>query len=231
MVRSNKVLKIISLLEREYGTENFVYYDNPLNQLILTILSQNTNWQNCRRSFTNLKQRFKSWEEVMVSNVNQIATTIKSGGLGKIKAKRIHSFLKTFWKMKGSLDLSFLCDIDSGEGLAFLNSFKGIGPKTAACVLLFSCKKPILPVDTHIFRVSKRLGLIGVNVNFVHAHKLLGQVVPSDKVLSFHTNAIRHGRKICRARKPRCLLCVLRHTCEFWKTNTKKKRYLAKQKV
>ena len=217
MVQLKKISKIIRLLEKEYGTPKFDHFNDPLEQLILTVLSQNTSWQNCRRAFDNLKHRFENWEEVMTSNVNRIETAIKPGGLGKIKARRIRSILRELWKIKGSLNLNFLSEMNSSEGLKFLNSFKGIGPKTAACVLLFSCKKPVLPVDTHILRVTKRLGLIGTNTNLVQAHELLGQIVPQDNVLSFHINTIQHGRKICKAQKPRCPICMLKSECTFFR--------------
>lgn len=215
----NKVQKIISLLKREYGTPQFDGYQNPLDELILTILSQNTSWQNCRRAFDSLKRSFKNWGQVASADTRKIAQAIKIGGLSKIKAKRIKNILKVVYEERGSYGLLFLKKEKLFDAHRFLISLKGVGPKTAACVLLFSCRKPILPVDTHILRISKRLGLIPEDTDLVKAHELLGKIAPPDKqsILTFHIDMIQHGRTICKPQKPRCQNCILKLLCLYYR--------------
>ena len=211
----NRVRKIISLLKREYGTPRFDGYQNPLDELVFTILSQNTSQQNCSRAFSGLKRGFKNWEQVARADTGKISRAIKIGGLSRVKAERIKNILKIVYEERGSYSLAFLKKENLSHAHKFLISLKGVGPKTAACVLLFSCRKPILPVDTHVLRISKRLGLIPEDTDLVKAHELLGKLVPPDEknILAFHVNVIRHGRTICKSRKPRCRDCVLRPSC------------------
>lgn len=213
----NKVQKVISFLKREYGTPRFDGYQNPLDELILTILSQNTTWQNYSRAFASLKRSFKDWEQVARADSRRTARAIKIGGLSRIKAKRIKNILKVVYEERGSYSLIFLKKENLIQAHKFLISLKGVGPKTAACVLLFSCRKPILPVDTHILRISKRLGLIPEDTDLVKAHELLGRLVPPDEqnILAFHLNMIQHGRTICKSQKPRCQDCILRAFCPY----------------
>lgn len=207
---------VIRLLRKEYGTPLFNSYRNPLDELILTILSQNTTWQNCRSAFDSLKKRFKGWRQVAAADTRRIAAAIRCGGLSNVKAKRIKELLNEVYRVRKSFNLRFLPQMKEAEALSFLSSFKGVGPKTAACVLLFSCRKPVLPVDTHILRVSKRLGLIDEDVDLAEAHRLLGGLIPKDrqKILSFHINMIQHGRQVCKAQSPRCEACVFGSTCQ-----------------
>lgn len=209
-----RISKLISLLEKAYGTPRFTAYDAPLNELVVTILSQNTTWQNCQRAFDNLKANFKNWREVMSADIREIKRAIQCGGLGNIKARRIKHILKEIYSKKGSLNLNFLARMKNDEAIKFLRSFKGIGPKTASCVLMFSFKRPVLPVDTHILRVSKRLGLIDNHTDLVEAHRLLGEIVPKNRVLSFHINMIQHGRNTCRPKRPKCASCVIKPFCD-----------------
>ena len=212
-------LPVIRLLRKEYGTSLFNSYRNPLDELILTILSQNTTWQNCRSAFDSLKKRFKGWRQVAAADTRRIAAAIRCGGLSNVKAKRIKELLNEIHRVRKSFNLNFLSKMEDVGALEYLSSFKGVGPKTAACVLLFSCRKPVLPVDTHILRVSKRLGLIDEDVDLAEAHRLLGGLIPKDrqKILSFHINMIQHGRQVCRAQRPRCKGCVLGSACDYWR--------------
>lgn len=215
----NRVPKIIRLLEKEHGTPEFDSYKNPLDELILTILSQNTTWQNCRSAFDSLRKSFRTWKQAAVANPRRIAQAIRCGGLANVKAKRIKKLLNEIYQARKSFNLKFLSKMEDAEASEYLSSFKGVGPKTAACVLLFSLRRPVLPVDTHILRVSKRIGLIKENVDLVKAHRLLGSLVPKDrdKILSFHINMIQHGRMICRAQSPKCVGCLLKSTCDYRK--------------
>jgi endonuclease-3 len=208
---NDKIFRVIELLNREYGEKKWKKKFDPLDQLILTILSQNTSDKNSYAAFSSLKRKYPVWESIIAASEEEVAEAIRIGGLGNIKAKRIKEALTAIMEKRKNLNLSYLKDIPTEEALSFLTNLKGVGPKTAACVLLFSFGKPVLPVDTHIHRVSKRLSLIG-NADRLKAHKILQQMVPEEHVYSFHINMIEHGRRICKP-KPKCLECVLNEVC------------------
>lgn len=186
---------------------------SPLDELIATVLSQNTSNANSDAAFARLKRRFSTWEAVRTAKTRSIAATIRVAGLSRLKAPRIKAILDRLHRERGELSLEFLRDMPDDEGLAWLRRLKGVGPKTAACVLLFAFGKPILPVNTQVHRVARRLGLIGPRVSAERAHELLALVVPRKLVLDFHVLLIRHGRKICLPRKPRCTECPLLDAC------------------
>lgn len=209
---NDKVIRVIELLNQKYGEKKWKKKFDPLDQLVLTILSQNTSDKNSYAAFSNLKRKYPIWEDLISASEEEIAEAIRSGGLGNIKARRIKEALIAIMEKRKNLDLSHLKEIPTQEALSFLTKLKGVGPKTAACVLLFSFGKPVLPVDTHIHRVSKRLSLIG-NADRLKAHKILQQMVPEEQVYSFHINMIEHGRRICKP-KPKCLECNLNVVCD-----------------
>jgi len=208
-----KISEIIGLLQKEYGSITWRSRTDPLSELIMTILSQNTSDHNSRRAFDSLLSRFGSWEAVAESSVEDIAEAIKLGGLAQVKAPRIKKILEQIQAQRGSLDLGFLKKMPVAKAKAWLRSLPGVGPKTAACVLLFSLKKPVLPVDTHIHRVAQRLGLIDSRVSAEKAHDILGGMVPAQDVYRFHILIIEHGRRVCKAQRPRCRECVLLKGC------------------
>jgi len=208
-----KISEIIGLLRKEYGSITWRSRTDPLSELILTVLSQNTSDHNSRRAFDSLLKRFESWETVAEGDVEDIAEAIKLGGLAQVKAPRIKKILQQIQKERGSLDLAFLKKMPVAEAKAWLRGLPGVGPKTAACVLLFSMGKPVLPVDTHIHRVAKRLGLIDSSVSAERAHEILGEMVPARDVYQFHIHMIGHGRRVCKAQRPRCRECVLLKVC------------------
>jgi len=181
--------------------------------LIGTVLSQNTSDVNSGRAFGSLKASFDSWEAVASAPVEHIAQAIKSGGLSQIKAVRIKQILKQIEDEQGHLSLDFLKSMNMAEAEDYLMHLPGVGHKTASCVLLFSLGKPSLPVDTHVFRVAKRLGLIDSRMSIDKAPSLLQEQIPPSKVYQFHIHLIEHGRRICHARRPRCDECVLRVDC------------------
>ena len=185
----------------------------PLDELIATILSQNTSNANSDAAFARLKRRFPHWESVRTARTSSIAAAIRVAGLSRLKAPRIKAILEQLKLERGRLSLDFLCEMPDDEALAWLRKRKGVGPKTAACVLLFACSKPILPVNTQVHRVARRLGLIGPRTSAERAHELLAAIVPRKLVLDFHVLLIRHGRRICLPRKPRCTQCVLLDAC------------------
>ena len=205
--------EVIGLLEQEYGPREWQPDMDPIDMLIGTILSQNTSDTNSGRAFASLKASFDSWEAVASAPAEYIARVIKSGGLSQIKAARIKQALEQIEKEQGRISLDSLKSMNMAEAEDYLMRLPGVGHKTASCVLLFSLGKPSLPVDTHVFRVAKRLGLIDSRVSIEKAHSLLQEQTPPSKVYQFHVHMIEHGRRICHARQPRCNRCILRDAC------------------
>jgi endonuclease-3 len=181
--------------------------------LIETVLSQNTSDSNSGRAFTFLKTSFDSWEAVASAPAQGIAEAIKCGGLSQIKATRIKQVLQQIEKQEGRITLGSLESRTMTEAEEYLRRLPGVGPKTASCVLLFALDKPSLPVDTHVFRVSRRLGLIEPKIAIAKAADLLRKQVPPSKVYQFHIHMIEHGRLVCHARKPSCCRCALKGIC------------------
>ncbi|MCJ7457400.1 MAG: endonuclease III [candidate division Zixibacteria bacterium] len=215
MEDSKQIRTIEKLLEKEYGKKILRLSHDPLSELIATILSQNTSDNNSHRAYRNLKHNFKNWEEVKSAPLSKIVQSIKVGGLEKIKAERIKNILSQIYREKGIESLDFLKKWDTEKVKDYLSHFTGVGDKTIACVLLFALGRPVLPVDTHILRVSKRLGLIPWKTDSKKAHILLQNKIPPALVYPFHLDLIEHGRKICKARIPLCGDCVLFQKCEF----------------
>jgi endonuclease-3 len=205
--------EIISRLEQEYGALEWRPLADPLSVLIETILSQNTSDVNSHRAFDRLIDTFGTWERLAEAGVDDIAEAIRGGGLNRIKAARIKGCLESILESRGRLDLGFLALLPSSEAKAWLEKLPGVGPKTAACVLLLSLGKPALPVDTHVYRVSRRLGLIDSKVSPEEAHQLLEAMVPEEKRYEFHFLMLAQGRKVCRARRPLCHECVFQQQC------------------
>ena len=205
--------EVIELLEREYGSRVCQPGKQPIAVLIATVLSQNTSDVNSKRAFNSLMSTFGSWESVASAPVEYIAQAIKPGGLSRIKAVRIKQILNKIEEEQGSLSLDFLKAMNISEAKDYLMHLPGVGPKTASCVLLFGLGKPCLPVDTHVFRVAKRLGLIDSKVSIEKAPNLLQGQIPPSKVYQFHLHLIEHGRRVCHARRPCCTECVLKNGC------------------
>lgn len=210
-----KVMVVHSLLLAEYGHHQWTARRDPLSELVRTILSQNTSDINSNKAFTRLQERFASWEQIRQADVKAIEEAIRPGGLARIKAPRIKAALQAVKEERGELDLQFLQDLESSEAKGWLESLVGVGPKTAACVLLFSLGRPVLPVDTHVLRVSRRVGLIDSGTSMAKAHEVLGEMVPDDAVYDFHVNMVSHGRVVCHARQPSCDICVLALYCDY----------------
>lgn len=216
-MKPEKVREAIALLKKEYGEHSFRKAD-PLDTLVGTILSQNTSDRNSYAAFFSLKKQFPSWELVMRADVRAIERAIRLGGLARIKARRIKRALREIRRREGRLSLDFLRRMPADDAFEFLRSIEGVGPKTASVLLLFSFDKPIMPLDTHNLRVAKRLGLIPERATSEKAHELMNQLIPDKEKKSMHINLILHGRKICKARKPKCEVCVLRKLCRYRST-------------
>ena len=214
-VDTAKVRLINVRLAEYYGVRELHGTRDPLDELVLTILSQNTSDRNSGRAFRLLKGRYPTYTAVLEAPVGELYEVIKPAGLGNIKAPRIQAVLHEIIARRGTLDLDFLRDLPMDEARAWLTSLPGIGPKTAACVLCFACNMPALPVDTHVHRVAKRLGLIGPRVTADQAHTLLEQSLAPADVYGFHVNMILHGRQICHALRPECPRCPLADVCDF----------------
>jgi len=208
------VLRVASLLEGEYGLPRWAHEKHrPVDTLIGTILSQNTSDKNSGPAFDALKRRYSKWEQVLHADTRQLANVIRHGGLPQLKAKRIRGVLAEVKSRNGAITLSPLAKMKPTEAREWLMSIPGIGPKTAAVTLIFGFGMPLFPVDTHIFRLSKRLGWIGKNENYERAHEILDGLVQDSKKMSLHINLIMHGQRTCTARKPKCGECVLNKIC------------------
>ncbi len=205
--------EINRLLAQQHGIREWHQHHDPLSELIATILSQNTSDANSNRAFNSLVNTFGNWEDVANANIRDIEKAIRSGGLSQIKAARIKEILQTIKKERGSLDLSFLDTMPIDEAKSWLKRLPGVGPKTVGCVLLFSLGKPVFPVDTHVFRLSKRLGLISNGISAEKAHDLMGKMVSPEDVYQLHMNMVEHGRRICKSQQPKCPDCVLQKIC------------------
>lgn len=207
-----KVDACIRILEDLYGVPEADGID-PVDLLVMTILSQNTSDTNSHRAFAKLMSGFRDYEELLGTSEKEIAEKIREGGLAKIKAQRIKSALQKIKDDEGSVSLRFLADLEKEKAAAYLMSLPGVGPKTASVVLLFAFMMPFMPVDTHVHRVSRRLGLVPEDASVERAQEILEEITPPEKYLSLHLNLIRHGRIICRARNPRHEECALRKLC------------------
>ncbi len=206
---------IIQNLEATFGEPQLKPKSPPLDMLINIILSQATTDVLSAQTFTALKKRFQTWEKVLEADEKEIAATIKLGGLANQKSKVIKDLLRQIKETRGSLDLNFLHDLENGEAVEYLQQFRGIGPKTVACTLLFACHKDIFPLDTHIFRVMRRVGLVPQKCSDSRAHDILDKIVPIGKFYSLHVNLIRLGRKICRPKEPLCERCPIVEYCDY----------------
>jgi endonuclease-3 len=210
-----KTSEVHRRLLETYGEPAWRPHMDPVSELVSTILSQNTNDLNRDVAFERLRARLPTWAEVRDADVEEVIEAIRPAGLANQKGPRIQSALRFVTAERGELDLGFLADWPVDEAKSWLTSITGVGPKTAAIVLLFSLGRPAFPVDTHVHRVTKRLGLIGPKVSRERAHDELEQLVEPEDYYAFHLNLIRHGREVCTSRNPRCEACVLRDLCDY----------------
>jgi endonuclease-3 len=205
--------EIVERLSGLYGQPELRTHRDPMTELILTILSQNTSDTNSGRAFMRLISRFPTWESVMAADPSAIEKEIAVGGLAKTKAPRIQKIVEEVWARRGSFELTFLGDMPLEESKEWLRSLPGVGPKTAACVLMFALGKPALPVDTHVHRVSQRLGLVPAKATAEKSHDILEAMLAPEEVYPFHISLIKHGRRMCHAQRPKCGDCPLLDGC------------------
>ncbi|HEU0074950.1 MAG TPA: endonuclease III [Dehalococcoidia bacterium] len=205
--------EIIARLRAVYGEPQWRPHHDATAELVLTLLSQNTSDSNSGRAFSRLLQRFPDWQSVIEAPLSEVEDAIRPGGLAPTKAPRLQAMLAEVKSRTGGFDLRFLTDMPVEEAREWLRTLPAVGPKTAACVLLFGLGMPGLPVDTHVFRVSTRLGLVEEKMGPDKAQTYLEALVPPEDHFGFHVLLIRHGRHCCSARNPNCAACPLRPDC------------------
>jgi len=209
----SRVAQALDALERRYGRPRLGRSLPPLDELILTILSQSTSDLNRDRAYGALRRRFPTWEDVAQARRVTIEAAIRPGGLARTKSRMIHEMLRGIAAERGSLDLGFLSRLSAEEAAAWLRRFRGVGEKTAACVLLFSCGHAAFPVDTHIHRIARRVGWVRPTAGTEETHRRLASLISPARYLTGHVNLITLGRRICRPRQPICPVCPLRRFC------------------
>jgi endonuclease-3 len=216
-ILSTRALKVHETLLKAFGEPTWRNPLPPVDELVSTILSQNTNDTNRDRTFFSLRAKFATWESVRDAQAEEVVAAIRPAGLANQKGPRIQQVLRQITEERGSLDLSFLKDLHIEEARAWLMKFNGVGPKTAAIVLCFSLGRPAFPVDTHIYRVTGRIGLRPEKMTVEQAHPHLEDLFPPETYYAAHLNLIRLGREICSARKPNCAVCPIRKLCNYGK--------------
>jgi endonuclease III len=219
LVLRKQYAKIAELLEDAYGFPTWRQHLPPVDELVSTILSQSTTDTNRDMAFDALKEKYPTWAAVRDAPLNDVIATIRSAGLSNQKGPRIQAALRYITEQHGEISLDFLADMDVNAAKEWLTHIKGIGPKTAAIILLFAFQKPAFPVDTHVHRVTQRLGLIGPKTSAERAHRELEAIIPPEDYYPAHLNFIRHGRQVCHARNPRCDSCPLTHFCDYYQAH------------
>jgi endonuclease III len=215
---SAKAAEVTQRLTEQYGELPFSNKD-PMSQLVDILLSHRTKDEQTAAAYDNLLKIFGSWEAVRNAPTGEVQAAIQNVNWPELKAPRIQTVMRQITEERGNLDLNFLRELPVDEAATWLNRFDGVGPKTTACVLLFSCQLAILPVDTHVHRTSIRLGLIGKKVSADAAHTLLQALLPQDarSIYNFHKALLRHGQRICVFERPRCKQCPLTDICDYYK--------------
>lgn len=207
------IREVLKTLTKAYGNPHWRESLTPVDELISTILSQNTNDANRDRAFQTLKNRFQDWDALRQAPEEEIIAAIRVAGLANQKGPRIKAVLNQIYAETGSLDLRFLADLPLEEARAWLLRFKGVGRKTAAIVLQFSLNRPAFPVDTHIYRVTGRLGVRPAGMNVEKTHLLMEQLIEPADYYAGHLNLIRLGRETCHPQKPDCAHCPVLNLC------------------
>ncbi|MCD6576916.1 MAG: endonuclease III [Anaerolineaceae bacterium] len=213
----DKAGKIYRILTSIYGMPKWREPLSAIDELISTILSQNTTDSNRDRAYHNLRAKFPTWESVMNAPAEKVTRAVRVAGLANQKGPRIQSVLRQIIAERGSLSLDFLRDMEKGEALNWLKKNKGVGPKTAAIVLQFSLGIPAFPVDTHVYRVTGRTGIRPDKLNVEQTHTWMEQLFDPKQYGAGHLNIIQFGREICHARKPECSICPISHLCNYFK--------------
>ncbi|HEV8700711.1 MAG TPA: endonuclease III [Candidatus Polarisedimenticolia bacterium] len=205
----------LALLAKAFGRPRPGRRYAPLDELILTVLSQHTSDVNRDRAYAALRGRFPAWEDVLRARRADVERAIRAGGLARTKSRVIQDILRRVRQDQGRLDLGVLRTMPLADARAYLLGLRGVGEKTACCVLLFACGRPAFPVDTHIHRIARRVGWVPPKATPRRTHAILAGLIPKARYLEAHLNLISLGRRICRARAPRCPACPLRRLCRY----------------
>jgi len=213
-----KTERAAAALEERFGVPEWDGPEPPLDALVRTILSQSTSDVNSGRAFDSLKKQFPEWEAALAAGPGPIETAIRSGGLARQKSVRIHKLLGWVRERFGSLDMGFLCGLPTEEVFGLLLPLDGIGVKTIAVMLLFACGRDVFPVDTHVHRIVRRVGLVPEKASAERTFEQMRPLVPEGKGLSFHLNLLELGRTVCRPTDPECPACPLRRMCAYAKS-------------
>lgn len=214
--RRARVAPVAAILGERHGAPTWRPGVDPVDELVNCILSQSTTDGNRDRAFDALKARWPDWQGVVEAPTDEVIATVRVAGLGNQKGPRIQALLRDIHEQQGAFNIDFLADLPLERANAWLTSLRGVGPKTAAIVLCFAFGRPALPVDTHVHRVGKRLGLIPEKMSAERAHPLMAALVPPEQHYSFHVQLIRHGRELCHARRPDCGACPLSDCCDWF---------------
>lgn len=218
-IHRERLLVVHEALLEIYGMPEWRDPLPPVDELVSTFLSQNTNDVNRDRAFVSIKEHYSNWEQVRDASEGEFVDVIRVAGLANQKGPNIQNALRFITSERGEIELDFLRDMRVEEARRWLTSLKGVGPKTAAIVLLFSMGIPAFPVDTHIYRVSGRIGLRPISLDVEKTHTYLESIAPPEIYASLHLNLIRLGRETCHARKPECAICPILNICEFESKN------------
>jgi endonuclease III len=214
--RRDKYPHVATILENHYDRKTWRQRGTALDSLIGTILSQNTTDANSGKAFAQLREAYPTYQHVLDAPVEELKDVIRVAGLANQKAPRIQRSLQKIWDERGAFDLEFLGDMPADDARAWLTSIKGIGLKTASIVICFGFNGMAFPVDTHVNRVSQRIGFTPQGTTPDKAHYIMEEIVPPKDYFAFHIQLIQHGRAVCKARKPRCEACPLTHLCDHY---------------
>lgn len=215
-IRKAKYAPIAEALTEVYGSLDWSRNQDGMDELISCILSQSTNDTNRDRAFARLKESYPDWEAVRSADLDELIEVIRPAGLANQKAPRIQNVLQVIYEKSGEYNIDFLNDLTVYDAKTWLNSLRGVGPKTAAIVLCFAYGRPAFPVDTHIYRVSKRIGFLPEKLSAAAAHPVMEAITPPKDYYQFHIQLIQHGRDTCHARKPACERCAIVDHCDFF---------------
>jgi endonuclease-3 len=205
--------RVLRRLVARYGARPWRPAGKIVDELVLTILSQNTSAANYTAGYRNLRRRFRRWSAAANADLSEVERCIRISGLSNIKAPRIQAILRQVHRQHGTIDLEFLRDWPAERALDYLLAFDGVGPKTARCVLLFAAGRAVFPVDTHIHRIIGRLGVLVASVSAEQAHDVLTPLIPPKDRYAMHVLLVEHGRTTCAARSPKCEVCCLLDLC------------------
>ncbi|MBU1627764.1 endonuclease III [bacterium] len=218
--KKKKYIEILEILEKVYEIPPQNRGRTPVEELIAVILSQNTSDHNSALAYKDLFERYDNFHDIARASELELSLAIKRGGLSNQKARWIKKALETIHEKEGSYSLDFLDNLNDGDAIHYLTSLEGVGPKSARCVLCFSIGRDVFPVDTHIYRVSKRIGLVSPKIKSREkACELLESYISPEHKYRFHMVLINHGRSVCKARKPECDRCLISHICDYYSHN------------